>query len=679
MAELLQLFKNMGANCSSENSTVDAVVTVRTGDVKGGGTDGNVFIALHDIKGNRTRDVLLDCRWKNDFEAGSLDTFKISDARLPNDVKEIEIWRDDSMKVDDWFVEVITVDIIGEPTKFVFPVQRWVNAGDRLFLTPYDSCLPQFEQHTDQRTRLLNLKRQLYQYKQNVEGLPVQGKDLPRDEQFSNDYRHDIMKRKLVLIAQSKIVNMTSDKWRSLDDLKNVYKNNLGPPKGMNYWKEDLNFGEQRLMGCNPTLFKLCSEIPENFGVTAEMLEPHLEGLSLEDALGAKRLYIVDLTFLEGTKCKNDRTMTAPYALLFVNKDKDLMPIAIQLFPMKGPDNPVFLPSDHEYTWMMAKMWYNMADCSYHQSCTHLGLTHLIAESCAICTHRQLSASHPMFRLMAPHFLYLLAINTLALDRLVCPDGWIDKTMQMGREGLFNIVKKVWKDWRLDVQGTLPAELKNRGVEDVEALPNYPYRDDALPIWNAINTYVRKVVEATYDVPAKIAEDHELQAWVRELGGPQSEGGCEIKGVPGGGKFATVDEIVATVTSIIFICSVSHAAANFAQYDEYAFPPNYPAFMHGEPPKTKDPLTEQDIISALPDKSHTLDIMVVTKILSDRGTQPLGDFERQYMYDPIGVKAWKEFCQELATISQESSERDKARKTSYPYLNPTEIPNAISI
>ncbi|KAI8492266.1 Arachidonate 5-lipoxygenase [Branchiostoma belcheri] len=662
---------------SSDSSAIDAVITVRTGDVKGGGTDGNVYIALHDVKGNRTRDVLLDVWWKNDFEAGSLDTFQVSALRLPHDLKEIEIWRDDFLRIDDWFVEVITVELPGKP-KFVFPVQRWVNAGERLFLTQYDSCLPQFEQHPDQRTRLLNAKRQQYQYQQN-EGLPVQIKETPRDEHFSNAHRFDILKKKILLLAQSKIVSMTSDKWLSLDDLKNVYQYSLVPPKGMAYWKEDLNFGEQRLMGCNPNIFKLCRKIPENFGVTAEMVEPFLQGLSLEDALGSKRLYMVDLTILEGTECTNNRKLCAPYALLFVNKDKDLMPVAIQLFPTKGPDNPVFLPSDPPYTWMMAKMWYNMADCSFHQSCTHLGLTHLIIGACATCTHRQLSASHPMFRLMAPHFLYLLAINTLALETLVCPGGWIDESMHMGRLGLFDIIKKVWKDWRMDVQGTLPAELENRGVDDVEALPNYPYRDDALPIWHAINRYVRKVVEATYDVPAKITEDHELQAWARELSAPQADGGCGIKGVPGGGKFTTVDEIVATVTPIIFISSVGHAAANFAQYDEYAFPPNYPAFMHGEPPKTKDPLTEQDIISALPNKSHTLNIMVITKILSERATQPLGDFEKQYMYDPLGVKALEEFRQELDAISKESTERDKARKTSYPYLNPSEIPNAISI
>ena len=33
--------------------------------------------------------------------------------------------------------------------------------------------------------------------------------------------------------------------------------------------------------------------------------------------------------------------------------------------------------------------------------------------------------------------------------------------------------------------------------------------------------------------------------------------------------------------------SVSHAAANFSQYDDYAFPANYPAILHGKPPTDK--------------------------------------------------------------------------------------------
>lgn len=52
--------------------------------------------------------------------------------------------------------------------------------------------------------------------------------------------------------------------------------------------------------------------------------------------------------------------------------------------------------------------------------------------------------------------------------------------------------------------------------------------------------------------------------------------------------------------------------------------------------------TERDIMAMLPDKRMTLDIMVITKLLSSRGTNSLGNFEMQYLYDPVGVKAAEE-------------------------------------
>lgn len=38
------------------------------------------------------------------------------------------------------------------------------------------------------------------------------------------------------------------------------------------------------------------------------------------------------------------------------------------------------------------------------------------------------------------------------------------------------------------------------------------------------------------------------------------------------------------------------------------------------------------------DKSTTLDTMTITKILSERGTNALGDFEVNYTYDPPAVQ-----------------------------------------
>ena len=41
------------------------------------------------------------------------------------------------------------------------------------------------------------------------------------------------------------------------------------------------------------------------------------------------------------------------------------------------------------------------------------------------------------------------------------------------------------------------------------------------------------------------------------------------------------------MTTFIFIGSVGHAAANFAQYEQYGYPPNYPTKLYGERPKNK--------------------------------------------------------------------------------------------
>lgn len=60
-----------------------------------------------------------------------------------------------------------------------------------------------------------------------------------------------------------------------------------------------------------------------------------------------------------------------------------------------------------------------------------------------------------------------------------------------------------------------------------------------------------------------------------------------MQGVPGNGKFNTTDQLVITLTAIIYTCSAGHAAANFPQYDEYGDPFNYPYYLSGFPPKDK--------------------------------------------------------------------------------------------
>ena len=249
--------------------------------------------------------------------------------------------------------------------------------------------------------------------------------------------------------------------------------------------------------------------------------------------------------------------------------------------------------------------------------------------------------------------------------------------MTMGTCGLLEIVKRKWKMWQMNVEGWLPNDLQNRGVEDREALPTYYYRDDAELLLKAIYDYVYSVISEVYDTPDKLLDDNEVQNWARVLSDPVD--GAGVKGVFGGGKFDVLDDLVKTISATIFLSSVQHAAANFCQYDEYAFPPNYPATMHGAILRDKKPRTEAEIIAALPNKETTLSIMVVTKLLSERGTNGIGEFEVQYQYEPKAVAAVQKFKADLHEISILIKARNAGLKQPYPYLNPEEIPNAISI
>lgn len=63
-----------------------------------------------------------------------------------------------------------------------------------------------------------------------------------------------------------------------------------------------------------------------------------------------------------------------------------------------------------------------------------------------------------------------------------------------------------------------------------------------------------------------------------------------FQGVPernGEGGFNTIEELVMVLSAVIYTCSAGHAAANFKQYSEYGYVPNYPTMLHGEVIKDK--------------------------------------------------------------------------------------------
>ena len=177
----------MGITISSKH--IDYELFVKTGDVKGAGTDSNVYIALIDEEGHKSRDIFLDCKWRDDFEKGNTDVFKISNVPGLGQICRLELWRDSTGLNDDWFVEWIKVKALKRsktekaPTTLTekeqregipFPCNRWIKENTKFVLIKYDAILPQFDDRKHQRKEELERKREKYQFKEKAPGLPRQ-------------------------------------------------------------------------------------------------------------------------------------------------------------------------------------------------------------------------------------------------------------------------------------------------------------------------------------------------------------------------------------------------------------------------------------------------------------------------------------------------------------------------
>uniref|UniRef100_A0A8W8HN90 Allene oxide synthase-lipoxygenase protein n=1 Tax=Magallana gigas TaxID=29159 RepID=A0A8W8HN90_MAGGI len=349
-------------------------IKIKTGDRLGAGTNANVEIVLFDGSGKHTKPAKLDNWFGDDFERGHVDVFTIKDDTNVPEVAEIKLRRDTAGLFSDWYVD--QVEVMNKNTKItsVFPVLRWIRPNVDLFIARHDTFLPQFDPRPQQRNAELQEKRSLYEYEEKIPGLPVQVKNVPEDEVYSISKKWDIAAKKLRLRTEKGLDKIFGcGPWKTFDDLTSVYSSYFKRPKAVDDWKSDESFGWQRLNSVNPNLIYLCKEIPTKFGVTEDDLASFLEGLTISEAISKKRLFLIDLEILDGVTCFKEYVCPAPIALFFVNDKGQLVPVAIQLFQQKGPDNPVFLPSDPPNTWLFAKMWYNVADTSYHQSVSHLG------------------------------------------------------------------------------------------------------------------------------------------------------------------------------------------------------------------------------------------------------------------------------------------------------------------
>ncbi|RVX12797.1 Linoleate 13S-lipoxygenase 2-1, chloroplastic [Vitis vinifera] len=166
-----------------------------------------------------------------------------------------------------------------------------------------------------------------------------------------------------------------------------------------------------------------------------------------------------------------------------------------------------------------AKAHFLAHDSGYHELVSHWLRTHCATEPYIIATNRQLSAMHPIYKLLHPHFRYTMQINALARQALINADGIIETSFSPSKYSMELSSVAYDQLWRFDKEA-LPGDLINRGiaVEDPTAphglkllIEDYPFANDGLILWDALKQWVADNVNYYYKDASMVQSDPELQ------------------------------------------------------------------------------------------------------------------------------------------------------------------------
>ncbi|XP_068433013.1 hydroperoxide isomerase ALOXE3-like [Clinocottus analis] len=662
---------------------------VTTGDMKYAGTWDHIYVTLFGTEGQSERTELDN--FGRDHVTGTTGTYTLSTNLSLGKLLLLKVEKDPFaiLPEDEWYLSKIVVTT-PEGEALLFPCYRWISRGELVELRGGRALKGFEEDHPlliDHREKELILRKSFYQWKILAEGIPHinnfnNALELPAEIRFSKSKSDEIdfVKMKTGLELKIKGLLGSAEKWESIEDMEKIFwsKKTTMSEYVTEHWKDDDFYGFQFLNGLNPMVIKRCSALPPNFAVTEEMVKPFLkEGSSLQEEMKKGNIFLYDQKKMDGIPPRDNNGeplhVTAGLCLLYSNPKNKLMPIAIQLHQQPSEQNPIFLPSDSETDWLLAKMFIKNADTMDHEAVQHLMKTHFLAEVYAVAALRSFSVIHPLYKLLFPHFQSTLFINTGGRVSLFGPDGALSIS-SLGYDGLTELMRRHLSETTYSSL-CLPENITARGLESI---PNFYYRDDGLKLWNIINSFVKAVVEYYYPSDSEVCKDTELQNWISEI---FTHGflGNKASGFSAG--FHTVQEVIKFITMVIFTVTCQHSAVNNGQFDYFFWTPNGPLLLRKPPPTTKGQSSMETILETLPNVGETVKFAAMARLLSENYSDmvPIGAYPNERFHEPAIKQMMKEFQAELSYLSETIATRNLQLEIPYSYLDPPLIENSIAI
>ena len=392
-------------------------------------------------------------------------------------------------------------------------------------------------------------------------------------------------------------------------------------------WYSDRRFADQQFTGTNPTTiirvtkckrdwiaeFTRAAEAGNYDKWVTALAKADPKSLLVQDGSYFRRAAGVadPATVLHHKQPGSEECWTVGAVTLFqLHDDGKLHPIAICIDYKGSMENSVTIfnrrmsPRDwtsgekDDWPWRYAKTCAQVTDWMRHELAVHLSLSHFVEEAIIVATNRTIEMTHPVYRILYPHWYKTLSLNAAGRSTLI-PQIAVD-IIGVSPDQCFHFLCDAYDTYDF-VGSYVPNDLERRGFPNTQRglshprYRNYPYAKNVLALWTTLRTYVKSILTLSHPTDDAVKADKAIQDWSNEV--------RTAAHMPSFPELTTLDALVNAVTMCIFIASPYHTAINYLQNFYQAFVVAKPPALCSAPPGTLDQLrryTERDLVAALP-------------------------------------------------------------------------------
>ena len=510
----------------------------------------------------------------------------------------------------------------------------------------------------------------------------------------------------------------SKDRFSSFEEAATLFYSSPTSKKGFpkpflcTRWMDDVEFSRHRLVGSPGSLRQVSrmDHLPFSLKIADDIVIGRIGPYNtLQEAMQAGKIFVTDYSSLkscvkfgfrdpippkepppedpysdeedEMQESPSGDVMCNPIALFYVEPNGQVLPLCIRLYndvesdvPGQVINNPIYTPDDNIWAWTMAKMYFNSAELHYHL----LGLvgTQTVYVSALIqcMVNKSMSVHHPVRQLLAPHLRACLAFAK-RFEQTLLKSPLLHQVLSVSQSSLRKIMTLAYKNFDF-ANAAFKHDWRERMNLESD-LPGDHYREDGMRWWDAIENYVKSVVSRYYTKVDDIESDSELKDLFRDM----STRLTRVKDIHPSRPW---DAIIFNLTAVVFMSSVQFSARTKGIYNSYACPFFFPGKIKGTPltERSKDSITESDVLELLPTKKESLLQIGLAYVLSGRSTASDSAMPFTGVAGYVDRKT-NTFADELNTqiskISTDVEERNSSLEVPFENLHPSNVKSCFGL